>query len=389
MAKKTWTLTDVENDVYVEDLSILPSHVGGSATDYSVRKRTLRGGLRDGVDVVEGVAGACRLTLIPTRGMGIWRAWVGDVPIGWQSPIRGPVHPRYVPLADPGGLGWLDGFDELLVRCGLESNGAPDFDTAGRLRYPLHGRIANRPAHKLDVTVDGDTGEIAVTGHVDESRFHFQKLRLTSTVTVRPGAPMVRVDDQVTNLSGDPAAMQLLYHVNFGAPVLDAGARLILPAKSIAPRDLVAAEHMDHWDQYAPPQPKFTEQVSFFELLADRNGMTRTVLRNAAGTLGISLVFSTKELPCFTQWKNTPAAADGYVTGLEPGTNFPNARSFEASQGRVVPLAPGQAATFHLQLEVHTDAPQVAAAEQAVAQLQAGKKAVVLDRPQRGWSPDA
>ena len=127
MAKRTWTLTDVENDVYVEGLAIFPPDVGGSATDYSVRKRTLRGGLRDGVDVVEVAAGACRLTLIPTRGMGIWRAWIGDVPIGWQSPIHGPVHPRCVPLSDPGGLGWLDGFDELLVRCGLESNGGARF----------------------------------------------------------------------------------------------------------------------------------------------------------------------------------------------------------------------------------------------------------------------
>ena len=33
---------------------------------------------------------------------------------------------------DPGGLGWLEGFDELFVRCGLDSNGPPLFDAQGR-----------------------------------------------------------------------------------------------------------------------------------------------------------------------------------------------------------------------------------------------------------------
>ena len=64
--------------------------------------------------------------------------------------MRGPVHPKFVPLAEPSGVGWLDGFDELLCRCGLVSNGAPEFDERGQLRYGLHGRIANLPARKVE-----------------------------------------------------------------------------------------------------------------------------------------------------------------------------------------------------------------------------------------------
>jgi len=80
MAKKTWTLIDVDHDVYIDELSIAPADVGGSAAGFGVQKRTLRGGLRDGVDVVEVEAGACRFTLVPTRGMGIWRVRFGDLP---------------------------------------------------------------------------------------------------------------------------------------------------------------------------------------------------------------------------------------------------------------------------------------------------------------------
>ena len=133
MSTKTWKLIDVAAGVYVEEINITPENVGGPAGGYSVAKHTLRGGLSDGVDVVRVANGAFSLAVLPTRGMGIWKAWLGHKEIGWRSPVAGPVHPQFVPISEPSGLGWLDGFDALLSRCGLVSNGAPDFDDAGRL----------------------------------------------------------------------------------------------------------------------------------------------------------------------------------------------------------------------------------------------------------------
>ena len=146
MAQKTWTWMHGTDRIYVEQARITPDMVGGPQTGYLIKKRRLYGGLSDGVDVVHVDNGALSFDVLPTRGMGLWKVWAGDLSIGWNSPVRGPVHPNLVPLADPSGLGWLDGFDELLVRCGLESNGAPEFSEHGQLRYGLHGRIANKPA---------------------------------------------------------------------------------------------------------------------------------------------------------------------------------------------------------------------------------------------------
>ena len=123
-----WILTDVAAGKYEEKLTITPPDVGGKADGYSIVKKTLRGGLADGVDTITIDNGKFSFIVLPTRGMSIWKAWLNDAEIGWQSPVHGPVHPKYVPLNEPSGLGWLDGFDELLVRCGLESNGAPEFD---------------------------------------------------------------------------------------------------------------------------------------------------------------------------------------------------------------------------------------------------------------------
>jgi len=387
MAEKRWTLTDVDQDLYVEAVAILPGDVGGSASGYSVTKRELHGGLRDGIDVIEVDNGTFRFVLVPTRGMGIWHAMRGGLSLGWKSPVKGPVHPAFVQLSEPSGLGWLDGFDELLVRCGLESNGAPEFHENGTLRYGLHGRVANIPAHKVDVAIDGDSGQITVTGVVDETRLFFNKLRMTSTVTTKVGQSGMTITDTVTNLSAEPGELELLYHVNFGLPLLDPGSKVVLPVKKVAPRDAVAVENLSEWDTYGPETPGLSEAVFFLDLAAETDGRTQAVLRNAAANAGVSLHFHKTQLPCFTLWKNRQAAADGYVTGLEPAINFPNVKSFEKEKGRVAVLEPGESRTFELTMEVHPDAASVAAAEQAVARVQQGTTPEILKQPTPEWSP--
>ena len=62
------------------------------------------------------------------------------------------------------------------------------------------------------------------------------------------------------------------------------------------------------------------------------------MLRNHAGDRGVVLRFDKDQLPAFTLWKNTGGLRDGYVTGLEPGTNYPNPRPFERRTDRVVTL---------------------------------------------------
>lgn len=385
MTVKKWMLMDAGSGISVEELSLSSRDLGGRLPGWTINKRSLRGGLSDGVDVVHVDNGRLSFSILPTRGMGLWKVWLDGEEIGWRSPVRGPVHPKFVPLMEPGGLGWLDGFDELLVRCGLESNGAPDFDQQGRLRYPLHGRIANRPAHRVEVEVDDESGEIAVRGVVEETRFLFRSLRMTSRVSTRLGENHLRIRDEVENLSGSPTEVQLLYHINFGLPLLDADSRFVAPLSKVMPRDARAAEGIATWTEYAPELAGYAEQVYYMQLLADAQGWSPTLLKNAAGTRGVGVHVNTKQLPCFTLWKNTGAAADGYVTGLEPGTNFPNPRTYEGRQGRVVKLAAGGVATFQVGLEIHHGEDEVKQAEQAIAALQAGVTPEVCGRPQAPW----
>ena len=295
---KQWTLTDDQPTTYIEAIESPPGTLGGAAAAIGFEKKRLSGGLSQGVDVIRVENGKLSFVVVPTRGMSLHEARLDDLRFGWRSPVRGPVHPSFVDLGEPSGLGWLDGFDELLVRCGLESNGAPEFDEeTGRLVYPLHGRIGNRPAHRVSVTIDESTGRIDVQGVVEECRFHFLKLRMTSTISTTPNADHITVVDRIENLSASPAEFQLLYHCNFGAPLLDAGSTVVAPASEVAPRNERAASGVANWNHFAAEQAGFEEQVYFARMAADADGQTQVLLKNAHSTQGAVVRYNVSHFP--------------------------------------------------------------------------------------------
>src|SRR5690242_11630716 len=112
MASKTHLLTDVAQGVWTDQFELRESAdlrlVGSS--DWSIRKRTLRGGVSEGVDVVDLNNGVFSIVILPTRGMGLWRAKYRGIDVGWKSPVKEPVNPHFVNRSERNGLGWLAGF---------------------------------------------------------------------------------------------------------------------------------------------------------------------------------------------------------------------------------------------------------------------------------------
>ncbi|MSQ96384.1 MAG: DUF4432 family protein [Gemmataceae bacterium] len=395
---RTWTLTDIVNDVWLENFTTGGDRLQlGSPHHWSIHKRTLRGGLRDGIDLIEVDNGALSYSILPTRGMSLWQGHFKDIHLGWKAPVHGPVHPRNVNTADRGGIGWLTGFDEWLCRCGLSSNGPPGEDVytdrQGRSRrdlLSLHGRIANQPAYYVEVRVGLDPPyELSVTGQVEEGGIFYPHLVLTTTYTTVPGSNRVVIHDHVENRGGESAEMQLLYHCNLGQPLLEAGSRFAVPIREVSPITARAAEGMDTLETYAAPVAGFAEQVYCFDTLADSSGRTLAMLYNHARDKGLVLRFNRQELPCFTVWKNTAALEDGYVTGLEPATNYPNPKTFERQQGRVMTLPAGGHWETTWSIEAHDTAADVTGILTEIVSLQSQAKAVVHRTPQAKYSAAA
>src|SRR6476620_9872935 len=63
---KSFLLTDVASDVSLDSFAFACDAVGQGGPRWSVRKRTLQGGLRDGVDLIELDNGALSVDILPT-----------------------------------------------------------------------------------------------------------------------------------------------------------------------------------------------------------------------------------------------------------------------------------------------------------------------------------
>ncbi|MBI4605176.1 MAG: aldose 1-epimerase family protein [Planctomycetes bacterium] len=386
-------LTDADRNVRVPDWSVSWEDLTPrSKLRWRVEKDVLRGGRQEGVDRIRVDNGVLSFTVVPTRGMNLWEARCGDVRLGWDSPVKEVVHPSHVNLSERGGLGWLEGFGEWVNRCGLASNGSPGEDRVPSntgaivpVQLTLHGKVSYLPARRVEVIVrtgGGELVDIEILGVVDETMMFGTQLRLVTSIRTAAGSTSLTIHDEVQNLAATPQEFQILYHANFGTPILGDGARVVAPALRVTPRDPRAAEgDVTGWSRYGRPTPSYVEQVYFLKLAADSKGMTEVLLKSPASDRGVSVGFSTKELPYLTVWKNTGARENGYVTGIEPATNYPNNRSFERRHGRVPRLEGGASYRATVTFTVHGDAKAVADAAARVERLLEGRSTQIDPGP--------
>jgi hypothetical protein len=346
-------LVDTASNVSVKEWRLTSADSGDSfrQAPWSVEKHQLAGGRQEGVDIIQVNNGALQFTVVPTRGFNVWTARAGEIRLGWDSPVKEIVHPKFIDLSERGGRGWLNGFGEWISRCGLESMGPPCRD--GDLTLTLHGRINYIPASYVEVRFEvTPVPRIVLCGVVEESLMFGPQLRLKSEISTEIGTRILTLDDTVTNLADAPQEMESLYHINFGPPLLGAGAQFLAPVKTVVPRDPRAAEgNMAGWNAYAGPhQPGYTEQVYLLELFGDQDASTQAMLKSPDGKSGALLSFSLRELPFMTLWKNEAPSKTGYVTGLEPSTSYPLARPIERAAGRLQKLKAGE--SYHSKVRI-------------------------------------
>ena len=371
-------LTDISTNLATQNWKATSKDWAGGGPAWSVELKTLHGGREEGVQVIEVNNGAMTFTIVPTRGFEVWKANAGTLRLGWDSPIHDIIHPSYIRLTDNAGQGWVAGFGGLMVRGGLASFGSPAED--GGQQLTLHGHVDYIPASFVSVRYDA--GRLIFRGVVDDFQTFGPQLRLISEISTPIGRPEIQFDDQVTNMSDAPQEMQLLYHTNFGTPLLGAGAEFVAPVKHLAPMNPgSAAGGLDGWNRYSGPHGAgYAAKVFNMQLFGDAKGETKAMLKSPDGSQGVLMQFDTNGLPYMSLWKNEVTAKGGYVTGLEPGTGFPNARPVERAAGRVPKLKGGESHHVHLVITALTGKAEVDAAARAIHALAAAPP-VVSQKP--------
>lgn len=375
-ATRSLMLTDTAARRGADEVSIGPADLSiDGAAGWRVTRTTLRGGKQEGVGLITIDNGRLQIEVIETRGLSLLSAVDGDYRIGWQSPVTEVIHPVWIDLAARDGKGWLEGFNELLVRCGLEYAGAPGRDDearAGRQAdLTLHGRIGNIPASRVEIVAEIEPPyRVSVRGLVQEHSFAGPVLDLVAEVSTLPGEASFRIVDEVTNLSDSLQEFMLIYHTNFGPPLLGNGSQLILPARSVASINSSEPSRLDSYAVCGEPKQGYEEEVYVIEPLPDPYGYVTALLHDATESIGVSLRWRLEELPYFTFWKNLASSSEGYVVGLEPGVCYPNNRRVERQAGRLPVLGAKQSRCFGLEIGILNDAERIGELRRNAHELQ-------------------
>ena len=386
------TLTSVSRNIHLDTWQVSHHDFDDKfSAPWSVQKYTLRGGKQEGVDVIVVNNGRLSFVVIPTRGMSVAKVEMGDIRLGWDSPVKEIVHPQFINLQSRGGLGWLEGFNEWMVRCGLEWAGHPGKDKfinntgdEAEMDLTLHGKVGNIPASEVEVVIDRSAPyRIRVRGRVDERMFYGPKLELWTEISTEPGSNTFRIEDEVKNYGAYDQEFQIIYHSNYGPPLLEAGSRFVVAAREVRPFNAHAAKNLNQFAEYVAPTKGFIEQVYGIIPFTDAQNRTTVMLSNAAGDKGVTMSYRIDQLPFFTQWKNTTAVEEGYLTGLEPGTGFPANRSIERKAGRVPMLKSNETRKFAIDFAILAGKDEVDRAGSVIAGLQNGRQTQFNPQPIR------
>ncbi|MDF7670045.1 aldose 1-epimerase family protein [Orbaceae bacterium ESL0721] len=378
---KKFILTDSENGIARGDWSLSSHDLGIDDVQFKIENRLLTGGKQEGSEVVTISSNdGLTIKLSPTRGMGILSVKSEGIRLGWDSPVDEVVNPKYINLESRGGSGWLDGFNEMMVRCGFEWTGHPV--TADGMIYTLHGRAGNTPVSKLVVEVaDNSPYTITIKGLIKEKAFKKGNLETWATLSYVPESKQFTVHDKLTNKGDYPRDYQIIYHSNFGTPILEEGSQFVAPVKAVSPFNDYAKQGLESWQTYLGPTKGFDEMVFNIYPYANAEGETEVMLKNRDGSKGVGIAFNINQLPVLSLWKNTDTLKQGYVTGIEPGTNFAYPVTIEREHSRIPQLAAGQSSEFLLTYTVLDSVKAVSQYEEQIKAIQGDQPTDLFEQP--------
>jgi hypothetical protein len=295
--------------------------------------------------------------VVPDRGMDIFEASFQGKSLCWHSP-NGLVHPAYYSTR---GTEWLRSFSGgLLATCGLTTAGATSEDNGESLG--VHGPISNTPAETVNwsETWEGDDCLLSISGKVREASVHGPNLLLERTISTSLKSKSFSVHDVVENQGVRESPLMILYHFNFGFPLLTESSRIYAPSQAVEAATDFAARSKDAWSRFEAPVQGLAERVYFHQMKPDADGKVTVILVGDSNQpeLGIALRYDSTTLPRFVQWKMT--GTNHFVLGLEPANCWTLGRKAERERGTLEMLSSGERRAFRLQLTVLDGADEVA-----------------------------
>ena len=260
------------------------------------------------------------------------------------------------------GIGWLYGFPGgLLTSCGPFNAGPPGDDAGEELG--LHGVHSNTAATVESVLQpDAHVGrsEMSVTGTVRYGRLFGPCVELRRTIRSALGRNAIDVTDEFTNAGNTPAPHAWLLHINFGYPLVDAGAELCYDSPKVEAKEKPAGvqRFRDGVDPKRVPEPLEShragnEAFAYLFPRSDRAGRATVAIVNRRRSLAVAIHYNTREFPRCGNWQHWGPGE--YVTALEPMNCTVDGRWSDRERGLLDTIEPGGRKTYRYTLEVVTE----------------------------------
>lgn len=317
-----------------------------------IQRCKLSEGKMEGVDaaVIQNGNGL-NMMVLPGRGMDIPYVFVDGMGLHFFSGT-GITAPSYY---DKDGVEWLRSFFAgTLTTCGITFAGHPDVD--GDERLGLHGRISNTPAEDVRVFQDFRDGvlHLAIEGTLKEVKFFGDYAVLTRRIETTSESKGFTIIDSIENRGAASIPLMMLYHINFGYPMLNPGAGVIssggtpIPGNDNAELD----GELDKWDSFQEPETGYDERLFYHYFKADNGPAVVELLQDRMRpdtSPRVRLEFDPEVLPNMIQWKSM--LKQHYVVGLEPCTVLPIGRKRLRDEGKLPMLQPEEKRDIRIRYE--------------------------------------
>lgn len=338
------------------DKQALERKTGSTAQVMGIRDCILQGGKAHGTRAIELYnTSGLSLTVLPDRGMDISDLRCNGLNLSFLSKTGITASPYF---AEDGARGFFRSFFAgFLTTCGLTYMGSACQDNGEQLG--LHGVISNTPAEEVCPQTKWVNSKplLTVSGKVKQARVFGENLVLQRSVTLDGEKNCFIIEDQVENLDFSPAPLMLLYHMNFGYPLLSPSCQLYIPSYKVSPRDDESQTGLSTYAKISEPIDGAKEQVFYHKIQPDRNQKANVMLVNRKLNTGVKISYDPEVLPFFTQWKCMKSGE--YVLGLEPGTCHVSGRAQAKIDGSLRYLQPGETKRVRIEVLVLTSSAEI------------------------------
>ena len=336
------------------DLAAIRDRLGDLEAYAGVRLVTLADGHERGVRLLEFRAGSgLEFEVVVDRSFDIGRLSVAGQAFSWHSP-NGLRAPWLLDHASDRGQGFLRGFSGLLTTCGLDHIRQPEtvavegnpLHPTGYIDHPLHGSGTMAPGQLLGYGIaQGPAGpSVWCEGEMRQTMVFGACLSLRRRISCAIGSAAIEISDRVENIGATPAPHLLLYHINFGYPLLDTGA---LPRLEPTRRIWQNHEH-DPFAPFPAPTDARSAELSVHAFETASGTEARCAIENPATGARAEIVFDPRDLPFCQLLRLTGRRI--YTAAIEPCTTGHRTQAEAARHGEVRRLEPGEARTYALRL---------------------------------------